>query len=204
MPRNVGRPDSGSRRRHRHVGKTGEIKDFVITEEGGIAKGIRRIVALTAEDAREASARASVAEQQFDEISRMGGATREKALKTFDSVSQMSVSVLIALLTPDELAGLWQARHSCRPQGISEGQDRQAAQARSRRGARRREGRSPGGTLALSAASYVGLSIVTQAGDAVAAHFTEHPDDVAFVACLQEQLSGKVRGARFASALQHD
>ncbi|CAL1705403.1 unnamed protein product [Somion occarium] len=36
-----------------HVAKTGEIKDFVITEESGIAKGIRRIIAVTGNEAKE-------------------------------------------------------------------------------------------------------------------------------------------------------
>ena len=38
---------------HRHVTKTGEIKDFVITEESGIAKGIRRIIGVTGNEAKE-------------------------------------------------------------------------------------------------------------------------------------------------------
>lgn len=36
-----------------HVANTGDIKDLVITEENGIAKGIRRIVAVTGADAHE-------------------------------------------------------------------------------------------------------------------------------------------------------
>ena len=39
----------------RHVAKTGDIKHFVITEESGIAKGIRRIVAVTGHEAAEAT-----------------------------------------------------------------------------------------------------------------------------------------------------
>ena len=37
----------------RHVAKTGDIKHFVILEESGIAKGIRRIVAVTGEEAQQ-------------------------------------------------------------------------------------------------------------------------------------------------------
>ncbi|KAG0221416.1 Alanine--tRNA ligase [Mortierella sp. GBA43] len=37
-----------------HVAKTSDIKQFVITEESGIAKGIRRIVAVTGEEAHQA------------------------------------------------------------------------------------------------------------------------------------------------------
>jgi len=36
-----------------HVNKTGDIKDLVILEESGIAKGIRRIIAVTGSDAHE-------------------------------------------------------------------------------------------------------------------------------------------------------
>ncbi|EDN04006.1 hypothetical protein HCAG_01871 [Histoplasma mississippiense (nom. inval.)] len=36
-----------------HVQKTGDIKDLVILEESGIAKGIRRIIAVTGEEAHE-------------------------------------------------------------------------------------------------------------------------------------------------------
>jgi alanyl-tRNA synthetase len=36
-----------------HVQKTGDIKDLVILEESGIAKGIRRVIAVTGEDAHE-------------------------------------------------------------------------------------------------------------------------------------------------------
>lgn len=36
-----------------HVNKTGDIKDLIIVEESGIAKGIRRIIAVTGNDAHE-------------------------------------------------------------------------------------------------------------------------------------------------------
>lgn len=36
-----------------HVNKTGDIKSIVITEESGIAKGIRRIIAVTGHEAAE-------------------------------------------------------------------------------------------------------------------------------------------------------
>lgn len=46
-----------------HVAKTGEIKDLIIIEESGIAKGIRRIVAVTGTEAHKVQELAS----QFDE-----------------------------------------------------------------------------------------------------------------------------------------
>ena len=36
-----------------HVDKTGEIKELIVLEEGGIAKGIRRIIAVTGQAAHE-------------------------------------------------------------------------------------------------------------------------------------------------------
>ena len=71
-----------------HVVKTGDIKTFVITEEAGIAKGIRRMIAITGEDARKASERANQVEASFDHIlEKLIGAEKEKALKVFESVS---------------------------------------------------------------------------------------------------------------------
>lgn len=69
-----------------HVVKTGDIKDFVITEESGIAKGIRRIIAITGEEARQASHRANDAEERFEVIEKLEGKEKEKALKVYDAV----------------------------------------------------------------------------------------------------------------------
>ncbi|KAK4699029.1 alanyl-tRNA synthetase, partial [Phenoliferia sp. Uapishka_3] len=78
-----------------HVAKTGDIKDFVITEESGIAKGIRRIIAITGEDARQASHRASDAEARFAAIEKLDGKDQDKALKVFDTeLSPMDIPVV--------------------------------------------------------------------------------------------------------------
>lgn len=65
-----------------HVGKTGEIQDLVIVEEGGIAKGIRRIVAFTGEKAHEVQL---LAKQISDQVSalekRPYGAAKERDFK---------------------------------------------------------------------------------------------------------------------------
>ncbi|KAJ5825524.1 Translation elongation/initiation factor/Ribosomal beta-barrel [Penicillium riverlandense] len=53
-----------------HVQKTGDIKDLIILEESGIAKGIRRIIAVTGEEAHEVQ---RVAEEFGKRIDRLDG-----------------------------------------------------------------------------------------------------------------------------------
>lgn len=64
-----------------HVAKTGDIKNFVILEESGIAKGIRRIVAVTGEEAQQASKVADEFKIKIDNISKLQGAELDSALK---------------------------------------------------------------------------------------------------------------------------
>ncbi|RKP26288.1 alanyl-tRNA synthetase, cytoplasmic [Syncephalis pseudoplumigaleata] len=65
-----------------HVAKTGDMKEFVIMEESAIAKGIRRIVAVTGEEAHQASQRAVAYEKQLNELRKLSGAQLDAALKT--------------------------------------------------------------------------------------------------------------------------
>lgn len=51
-----------------HVGKTGEIRELVIVEESGIAKGIRRIVAVTGSAAHNVQRIAQTFSQRLDEL----------------------------------------------------------------------------------------------------------------------------------------
>ncbi|EEB06743.1 cytoplasmic alanine-tRNA ligase Ala1 [Schizosaccharomyces japonicus yFS275] len=79
-----------------HLPKTGEIKDFVILEESGIAKGIRRIVAVTAADANQVCRIANEFDQRLDRLAAMPhGPEKEAEIKlvTVD-LSQLSVSAL--------------------------------------------------------------------------------------------------------------
>ena len=55
----------------RHVAKTDDIKDFVITEESSIAKGIRRIVAVTGFEANEVSRKAKDYEARLERADAM-------------------------------------------------------------------------------------------------------------------------------------
>lgn len=70
-----------------HVVKTGDIKDLVIMEEAGIAKGIRRIIAVTGEEAKHASLRATETEAVFAKLVKLEGKEKDKALKVYETVS---------------------------------------------------------------------------------------------------------------------
>ncbi len=72
---------------HSHVAHTDEIKDFVITEEVSIAKGIRRITALTGEEAHEVSRAAAEFSKRLDWIEGLQGREKDAALKPFLTVS---------------------------------------------------------------------------------------------------------------------
>ena len=75
---------SGTRR---HVNKTGDIKDFVITEESGIAKGIRRVVAVTGNEAAEVRRVADGLSARLDQLDAMEGKEKDTGLKAFQVVS---------------------------------------------------------------------------------------------------------------------
>lgn len=70
----------------RHVAKTGDIKDFVITEESGIAKGIRRIVAVTGHEAQEVTRLARSLEERLDALEASTGKEKDSGLKAFSVV----------------------------------------------------------------------------------------------------------------------
>lgn len=94
---------------HRHVAKTGDIKNFVITEESGIAKGIRRIIAVTGEDAREADQRVADMRSRLHKIATMPDhKAQEAALKAFGAVSPTIIyarcSIVLRSLVSQESA----------------------------------------------------------------------------------------------------
>ncbi|KAI9319073.1 alanyl-tRNA synthetase [Dichotomocladium elegans] len=82
-----------------HVVKTGDIKHFAILEETGIAKGIRRIVAVTGDEAVNASRLANEFEKKLDQLEKLTGAALEAALKT---VSKDLDSIAISTVTKAE------------------------------------------------------------------------------------------------------
>lgn len=79
-----------------HVQKTGDIKDLIILEESGIAKGIRRIIAVTGEEAHEAQRLAKEFEQRLDRLEAMAmGAEKEQTAKQAQiDLNQLAVSAV--------------------------------------------------------------------------------------------------------------
>ena len=84
-----------------HVEKTGLIKDLVIVEESGIAKGIRRIIAYTHDAAHEVQRIAADFAKQLDIVEALPySAEKEQAVKARGvELSQLTISTL----TKDEL-----------------------------------------------------------------------------------------------------
>jgi alanyl-tRNA synthetase len=84
-----------------HVDQTGLIKDFVIVEESGIAKGIRRIIAYTGDAAREVQRVAADFAKQLDALEALPySAEKEQAAKARGvELAQLTISTL----TKDEL-----------------------------------------------------------------------------------------------------
>lgn len=80
-----------------HVDRTGEIKDLVVLEEAGIAKGIRRIVAVTGQDAVDVRTKATIFEEEkLIRLEKLAfSAEKEKLAKeTQAELSQLSISTL--------------------------------------------------------------------------------------------------------------
>lgn len=79
-----------------HVAKTGDIREFVIIEESGIAKGIRRIIAITGEEARQASMDANEADSKWEKIvSLTSSGEKEKGIKLFEvELNSLQISVV--------------------------------------------------------------------------------------------------------------
>ncbi|KAL3455547.1 tRNA synthetases class II (A)-domain-containing protein [Aspergillus heterothallicus] len=79
-----------------HVQKTGDIKDLIIVEESGIAKGIRRIIAVTGEDAHEVQRVATEFERRLDLLEAMasGPAKEQHAKQIQVELNQLSISAL--------------------------------------------------------------------------------------------------------------
>lgn len=69
-----------------HVLRTGDIKDFVITEESGIAKGIRRIVAVTGREAQDVTRIADTFEARIKQAELLAGKAKDTVLKTLSVV----------------------------------------------------------------------------------------------------------------------
>ncbi|KAL4927945.1 alanine--tRNA ligase [Aspergillus undulatus] len=79
-----------------HVQKTGDIKDLVVLEESGIAKGIRRIIAVTGEDAHEVQRIARDFEKRLDHLEALpsGPAKEQNAKQIQVELNQLSISAV--------------------------------------------------------------------------------------------------------------
>lgn len=79
-----------------HVSKTSEIKDLVIIEESGIAKGIRRIVAVTGTEAHEVQRIASEFAHELENVGKLEfSPLKEKKLKELGvKLGQLNISIL--------------------------------------------------------------------------------------------------------------
>ncbi|TPX31093.1 alanine---tRNA ligase [Synchytrium microbalum] len=64
-----------------HVKQTGDIKRFVVMESSSIAKGIRRIIAVTGEDALRVQEVADEYQKKLEEIEKMPPSAQDAALK---------------------------------------------------------------------------------------------------------------------------
>lgn len=89
-----------------HVQKTGDIKDLVILEESGIAKGIRRIIAVTGEDGHTVQRVAEEFSEQLSHLEKMShGQEREQEVKNTQNVlNQLSISAITKSKLRDRLA----------------------------------------------------------------------------------------------------
>ncbi|KAL8957427.1 MAG: hypothetical protein Q9183_006064 [Haloplaca sp. 2 TL-2023] len=79
-----------------HVQKTEDIKDLVILEESGIAKGIRRIIAVTGEAAHEVQRVADIFSERLSRLEKMKyGSEKEVEVKAVQQeLSQLSISAI--------------------------------------------------------------------------------------------------------------
>ncbi|KAJ7497173.1 tRNA synthetases class II (A)-domain-containing protein [Mycena latifolia] len=78
-----------------HVAKTGDIKDFVIIEESGIAKGIRRITAVTGHEAQDVTRAAQTLKARLDQVELLTGQEKDSGLKALSvELGQADISVV--------------------------------------------------------------------------------------------------------------
>ncbi|KIL68962.1 hypothetical protein M378DRAFT_71103 [Amanita muscaria Koide BX008] len=93
-----------------HVSKTSDIKDFVVTEESGIAKGIRRIVAVTGHEAQEVTRLAQRFTERLDRADSLSGKEKDLALRSLTvELGQANISILKKAELKERLASIRKA-----------------------------------------------------------------------------------------------
>ncbi|KAK2073934.1 hypothetical protein P8C59_008173 [Phyllachora maydis] len=108
-----------------HVDQTGLIKDLILIEEGGIAKGIRRIVAYTGDGARQAQRQARTFAEKLDELEKMPfGPLKEAEVK---AASVELSGLAISTLTKEDLRARF---GKIQKEIVEEGKRRQKAESK--------------------------------------------------------------------------
>jgi alanyl-tRNA synthetase len=79
-----------------HVERTGEIKELIVTEETAIARGIRRIVAVTGQGAADVRNEASMFEERLVQLEKTQSlAEKERIVKTMQlEINTLGISIL--------------------------------------------------------------------------------------------------------------
>ncbi|KAL8652859.1 MAG: hypothetical protein Q9210_002440 [Variospora velana] len=95
-----------------HVAKTGDIKELVVLEESGIAKGIRRVIAVTGEDAHAAQRAADLFGERLARLEAMAhGAGKEAEVKSVQQdLNQLSISAITKSRFRDRVAKVVKAQ----------------------------------------------------------------------------------------------
>ncbi|KAL9018924.1 MAG: hypothetical protein Q9185_003758 [Variospora sp. 1 TL-2023] len=95
-----------------HVAKTGDIKELIVLEESGIAKGIRRVIAVTGEDAHAAQRAADLFGERLARLEAMAhGAGKEAEVKSVQQdLNQLSVSAITKSRFRDRVAKVVKAQ----------------------------------------------------------------------------------------------
>jgi len=90
------------------VAETGDIKELIILEESGIAKGISRIVAVTGEDAYVVQEVAASFSKRLDRLEKMeSGAAKEAEIKkTQVDLSNLSISTVTKAQLKDRFSAI--------------------------------------------------------------------------------------------------
>lgn len=88
------------------MNKTGDIKDLVIIEENGIAKGIRRIIAVTGNDAHEVQRIAEEFNKRVTTLERMAsGPAKDQEVKLIQvDFNSLSISAITKAAIKERIA----------------------------------------------------------------------------------------------------
>ncbi|ETW80724.1 hypothetical protein HETIRDRAFT_476425 [Heterobasidion irregulare TC 32-1] len=93
-----------------HVARTGDIKQFVLIEESGIAKGIRRIVAVTGHEAHDVVRQAETFKSRLQQVEQSSGKAKDAGLKELSvEIGQADISILVKSELKDRLTTLRKA-----------------------------------------------------------------------------------------------